>query len=369
MSRETSAAEQSTSGAAPKTFPCESCGADLEFNIGAQQLKCPYCSFEKQIALEDDASVEEQDLEGMLSKQASLRKHPPTEADHVISCTTCAAEVVFDKTVISSECPYCGSPVQSTQGKIQENKIPPDAVLPFLVEKSSANENLKKWVASRWFAPNEFKKRGVDGAFNGLYLPHWTFDAMTYCKWKGERGDHYYVKNSDGEKVRKTKWRRVRGSFQRFFDDTLVCAARDAKRALMEKLEPWPLEKLLPFNQESLAGYMAMTYEVDLPEGFSIGKTRMEDSLRQDVRRRIGGDKQRISSMDVRYDALTFKNVLLPVWMLAYRYKDKSYQLVVNACTGEVQGERPWSWVKIAAAAFVGLCALGALAWLKNQGS
>jgi len=37
----------------------------------------------------------------------------------------------------------------------------------------------------------------------------------------------------------------------------------------------------------------------------------------------------------------------LPVWLLVYRYQDKPYRIAINAATGEVQGERPYSWVKI----------------------
>ena len=65
------------------------------------------------------------------------------------------------------------------------------------------------------------------------------------------------------------------------------------------------------------------------------------------MRSRIGGDEQRIDSINSRYDAISFKHLLLPVWLLAYRYHDKVYQVVVNASTGEVQGERPYSWIKI----------------------
>ena len=61
----------------------------------------------------------------------------------------------------------------------------------------------------------------------------------------------------------------------------------------------------------------------------------------------IGGDEQRISEIKTRYDAITFKHLLLPVWLLAYRYHDKSYQIFINAVTGEVQGERPYSFWKI----------------------
>jgi hypothetical protein len=135
----------------------------------------------------------------------------------------------------------------------------------------------------------------------------------------------------------------------------------------MEKLEPWHLDKVASFNQESLAGYTAMTYEVGLQEGFQIGKERMDDALRQEIKRRIGGDKQRIHHLKTRYDTLTYKNLMLPVWMLAYRYKDKSYQVVVNASTGEVQGERPWSWWKIFGVVLLGLSIAASFAILNGQ--
>ena len=47
------------------------------------------------------------------------------------------------------------------------------------------------------------------------------------------------------------------------------------------------------------------------------------------------------------YRNITFKHLLLPVWISAYQFQNKTFRFLVNARTGEVQGERPWSWVKI----------------------
>ena len=93
------------------------------------------------------------------------------------------------------------------------------------------------------------------------------------------------------------------------------------------------------------------SYTVGLEEGFKEAQKKMEPAIRNGVRRDIGGDEQRIHSLEVRYHDITFRHLLLPVWLLAYRYHEKSYRVVVNATTGEVQGERPWSWVKITLAA------------------
>jgi hypothetical protein len=59
--------------------------------------------------------------------------------------------------------------------------------------------------------------------------------------------------------------------------------------------------------------------------------------------------------MNTEYDNITFKHLLLPVFVSAYKYKDKLYQFLVNGRTGEVQGQRPYSWIKITLAVILGL--------------
>ena len=103
----------------------------------------------------------------------------------------------------------------------------------------------------------------------------------------------------------------------------------------------------MPFTPEVLAGFYSRTYDVDLEEGFRSARQRVEAMLSIEVRQRIGGDTQQVHSQQTNYSAITFKHILLPVWLMAYRYRDKTYQVMMNAATGEVSGHRPYSWVKI----------------------
>ncbi|MEZ6044478.1 MAG: hypothetical protein R3C11_02630 [Planctomycetaceae bacterium] len=179
-----------------------------------------------------------------------------------------------------------------------------------------------------------------------------------------QRGDHYYVTTGSGKnrrRERRTSWSSASGSFQRFFDDVLVLAAEEMNLNLVRQLEPWPLHQCVPFRQELLAGLFSRTYEIELEPGFHLAENLIRDALTSDVRHRIGGDTQIIDSMDVVHDAITFKHVLLPVWLMPYKYKGKLYQLMVNAATGEVCGERPYSWVKITFAILAGLLLAGAI--------
>jgi hypothetical protein len=192
---------------------------------------------------------------------------------------------------------------------------------------------------------------------------------MTDTRYTGQRGEHYWVTVGSGKKqrrVRKTRWYPAAGRFQLFFDDVLVAAATGIPKPRVDALEPWPLTECKPFSGELLAGFLARTYDVELDRGFDEARTRIERALRAESMRRIGGDTQRIDTMDVAYDALTFKHLLLPVWMLAYRWHGKAYQVVVNAGTGEVQGDRPYSWIKILLAALAVAAVAGVIVWLRS---
>jgi hypothetical protein len=341
-----------------RVFPCEGCGADLRFHIGEQSLACPHCGHVKVIDISADAAIEEQDFHGTLERARELRERRRSSAESAeegaatqqISCDSCGATVQFIGSLTSTACAFCGQPVQVSEARLADEVLPVDGVLPFQVERAAAEEALRKWVKSRWFAPTRFKRAGVRGRFSGVYLPFWTYDTLTFNHYKGERGEHYYVTVGSGKnksRQRRTRWYPASGSFQRFFDDVLVVATASLPNRLLEKLEPWPLRLCRPYDQGLIAGFLARRYDVDLDQGFRSARTLIDAAIRDEVCRRIGGDTQRIHKIDSRYDAITFKHLLLPVWSLGYRWKEKQHQVVINAVTGEVQGTRPWSFWKI----------------------
>jgi len=151
----------------------------------------------------------------------------------------------------------------------------------------------------------------------------------------------------DERRERRTSWWPVSGNFQRFFDDVLILANDGLLKDHLESLEPWPLDKLVPFNQQLLAGQLSRTYDIELDECFAEARAKIDAALHADVVSRIGGDEQQVTSINSRYEAVTYKHILLPVWLMAYRYNNRTYQVFINACTGEVTGQRPWSLPKI----------------------
>ncbi|MCP5426509.1 MAG: hypothetical protein H6970_15800 [Gammaproteobacteria bacterium] len=337
-------------------FPCEACGAGLQYAPGTTVLKCAYCGHENPIPQGDQARIEELDYRAALQK---LSSDQPVIESAAVKCSNCAAEFTFDPRVTAEDCPFCGTPLVLDETH-KSVVFKPQSLLPFTLDDKQARERFAVWLNGLWFAPNKVKHYARQkSGLTGMYVPYWTYDCATISAYTGQRGEHYYETQSftayeDGkpvvytQQVRHTRWYPATGTVFRDFDDVLVLASTSLPQAQAERLEPWDLASLVPYSEEYLSGFRAEAYHVDVEQGFSQAQAVMDRVVRADVRNDIGGDEQRIHSVQTRHERITFKHVLLPVYLAAYRYKDRVYRFVVNARTGEVQGERPYSAVKIA---------------------
>ncbi|MBQ3990582.1 MAG: hypothetical protein II630_07035, partial [Bacteroidales bacterium] len=188
----------------------------------------------------------------------------------------------------------------------------------------------------------------------GMYLPYWTYDAQTESDYRGLRGDDYTDTitvtvngKTETRTVVKTRWTPVSGHIGLFFDDVLIPASKTLNRKKMDELEPWDLENLVPYEEKFLSGFRTETYQTGLKEGYEDAKGIMEQGIRAEVCRDIGGDHQKITSLSIQFSDTTFKHTLLPIWISAYRFNAKVYRFIVNGRTGKVAGDRPWCWWKI----------------------
>lgn len=339
-------------------FPCDTCGSDLRFDPGTHQLVCDHCGNTEVIEGGGGARLYELDLKSALANQLADEE---LEETRVTTCPNCSASFEFDANIHAAECPFCATPVVTDTGT--HRHIKPRGVLPFALDETTARTELINWLGSLWFAPNgltEYARKGR--AMNGIYVPYWTFDADTASRYTGARGTHYHEtrtvrRNGKTETVRvqKTRWRNVSGRVARFFDDILVLASRSLPKKYTDGLEPWDLSYLEPYKPEYLAGFRAEGYQIELDDGFDEARAYMDRMIARDVKRDIGGDDQRINNVQTNVSEMTFKHVLLPVWLAAYKYRGKTFRFVVNGRTGRVQGERPFSAWKIAMAVICGL--------------
>jgi ribosomal protein L37AE/L43A len=337
-----------------KTFPCNACGAKLAFKPGSETLTCPYCGSTNAIA-ESTGTVEELDFDEYLT---ALEAQSETVTQQAVKCSNCGAEQTLPPAISIGECTFCHSPLASTS--YAQRLIKPKAVAPFAVDKNRAQEIFRSWIGSLWLAPGKLKKYAQsDAGLRGIYIPYWTYDCLTDTDYAGMRGDYYYetetvwVKNANGEdvqqqrQVQKIRWTPAQGHVDCTHDDVLVLASQSFPRELNAPLSGWQLGGLKPYQAEYLAGFQVEGYRLGLKDGFASAKPVIDTTITQAIRRDIGGDQQRIEQTRVQYHDVTFKHVLLPLWMNSYTFKGKTYRFMINGQTGEVKGEWPKSGWKI----------------------
>jgi DNA-directed RNA polymerase subunit RPC12/RpoP len=333
--------------------PCQQCGALLAYQPGTQRLVCQYCSHTNMIEDRLEA-IQEYDLHHALIALANAK---PANKIQRIKCESCGAGFKFAESVSAGECPFCGTSIMVESAL--DNPINPKSLLPFTITQEQARQQFRVWLKGLWFVPAMVKKYADEEAsLQGIYIPYWTYDSQTETLYQGARGRVHYVNErvrtyesrrlvGSTRKVPKVEWTPAQGKVIRFFDDVLIEANKSLPRQILERLQPWDLENLVPYNESYLSGFACEFYQVGLDEGFDEAKSKMDNLIYQDMAVDIGGDEQRIDRYHTQHHNTTFKHCLLPVWSAAYCYRKKTYRFLINGRTGKVQGEKPYSKWKI----------------------
>jgi DNA-directed RNA polymerase subunit RPC12/RpoP len=336
------------------TFPCAKCGANLSWDAGKRSMACPFCGHAQPMPTQPTTAIQEIPLEaGIAAAPKGLGTQVTT-----VQCKDCGATVNVGEGERTAQCAFCGSK-QVLQIQTDANAIRPESLVPFQIDKATANRRFGTWLAGLWFRPNDLKKMAQVQEMGGVYVPFWTFDAKVDSDWTAERGWHYYETEvytayENGQQVTRTRqvqrtryepaWGSRRGDFH---DDVLVCASRGLPAALVEKFSTFNTKQLVPYQPHYLAGWRAESYAVDLMSGHGVARNKIIQTQERYCSSDVGGDTHRSLVVNNRFYAETFKHVLLPIWIAAYRYNTKVYRFLVNGQTGEVTGEAPYSFWKI----------------------
>ncbi len=346
-----------------KSFPCKQCGASLVFCADTDSLKCEYCGVENKIT-PPALPIHEYDLKSAI-KEVEHHAQDHIEVIKDVKCPSCASTFEMDMHLRSTNCPYCSNPVVTNMDIYMP--LSPESMLPFDINQKEAKEIFKKWVGNLWFAPSELKKfTEANSKFRGIYLPYWTYDSDTTSRYYGLRGDVYYEREYrrvfiDGREqtiaqdVAKIRWTPASGVVKEHFDDVLIGATLTIPRKLIDSLEPWDLKNLVSYDERFLSGFDSELYQVALNDGFNYAQNYMEYVIREAVRYQIGGDKQQINDLKIYHENTSFKYILLPIWTAHFKHKSKDYRFAINARSGVIQGERPYSKTKIFFAILAGI--------------
>ena len=353
-------------------FTCPSCGAPQRFSPATGKLTCEFCRTQTDIEISTDIIHEYEFTEAVAA--LNIQKNQIIEKN--IRCKKCGGSFTLTPYSFSSNCPYCSTP--AITDFIRE--ITPKSLIPFALTHKESQLLFRKWVGSRWFAPNAFKKYlDGDNTLTGYYLPYWTYDSDTTTPYQGLRGDVYYVtvtktivQNGRQKQVRvqepRINWTPVSGTVYVSFDDVTIGASKTISRAILDSLEPWDTTSLVPFDEKYLSGFEAEEYTVGLDNGFEFAKAKMSHKIEKNIRYDIGGDQQQIQQMHTQHNDIRYKNVLFSVWTASFTWNNKAYYYAINAQTGKIVGERPYSYVKIIFAILTVMSFIGGFLYLNESG-
>jgi hypothetical protein len=86
-------------------------------------------------------------------------------------------------------------------------------------------------------------------------------------------------------------------------------------------------------------------------------------------RRYLPGNARNLK-VNVVIEDMASQPMLLPVWVMAYRYRDEVFRFLINGVTGRATGKAPTSTLKIAIATLLVvavIAGIGVWLWLSNQ--
>ncbi|MEK4024697.1 TFIIB-type zinc ribbon-containing protein [Sporosarcina sp. FSL W7-1283] len=334
-----------------ENIKCPSCGSNTKFDPETGGLKCPSCSHEMAIEATSKHNVE---LD--FNAAGDSLYHLWQEDKRVFSCDSCGAESVLDANAIADFCSFCGSSHIAVTEK--DAGIQPGLMIPFHISKDEAHAKFKEWIKGHFFAPSKLKVSYRLQKISGAYLPYWTYDSETSSRYVVRVGNYYYVTETrtvyeDGkakqvtEQVRKIRWHRESGIYRKFFDDVLIKASTRVEPKLLQKVQPFQMASLTDYKVEYMSGFLAERYSVSLQQGFTEAQDYMKQRIINGIEGSIAGDIVEVVNVSTDYSDITYKHVLLPLWISSFQFNQKVYQFIVNGQTGKVSGNYPISILKV----------------------
>jgi hypothetical protein len=148
----------------------------------------------------------------------------------------------------------------------------------------------------------------------------------------------------------------------------IVYATDKIQHPHIAKVQNFYFDKMVPYKPEYLAGFVAERYSIGLKDAWTKATQSIKNKLTRHVSSNIkdqyNADRVRNVRLSTHFSDITYKYLLLPVWISSFKYNDKVYQFMVNGQTGKVSGKTPLSIPKIILTVVAVIAALALLNFL-----
>ena len=338
---------------------CDGCGANMVFDADLQSLYCPHCGSKKSIG--ETKTARERDIMEGLSADSVWK---PNETV-VFRCDNCGAKVVLSKDETAKVCPFCGTAhVQKTE---ELAGLKPNAVMPFSFGQEKAIEYSKAWAKKRFFAPRKFKNNLNADNVNGVYAPCFTFDSHTYSTYHGRIGKHHTKVVGSGKNrhvVTYTEWQNISGNYADAFDDVTIAAGDKCGQQELDKLAPYDTNSGKEYKEQYLLGFMAYHYDHELSECWGVAKSKIDAVIKKSILSQYNYDVVDYLNVSTTHENVTYKYVMIPIYVGNFTFKQKLYNFFVNGTTGKTYGKYPKSGLKIGGLLLFAATVIGIIAYI-----
>ncbi len=331
-------------GAEVKRIKCKSCGSNMVFDPDSQSLHCEHCGS----IIDFAKNIKANELDIRTSFLVAVNWS--SDETVVFLCDNCGAKVVLQKSETAKACPFCGTAHVKKTDELAGLK--PNALIPFTFDSDRALELSKAWAKKRFYAPRDFKKKLNTNNIKGVYAPCFTFDSVTTTYYEGRIGTTHTRTIGSGKNRRVQTyvvWRNIRGTFYRNYDDILITAGSKFTQRELDKISPYKTNESTVYEENYLLGFMAYHYDKELADCWNDAKQRMDGDIRSGILSQYTHDKVAYLNVSTDHSNVTYKYVMLPVYVGNFKYRKKHYNFFVNGSTGKVNGKTPKSVWKIMA--------------------
>jgi DNA-directed RNA polymerase subunit RPC12/RpoP len=299
---------------------CEVCGALLD----EEDLFCANCGTAAPFA----------------EPAAATTTLPAEITTHNFECASCGASMSYSASSGALQCPFCGS--ERLQPRPDRKVLSPRRVVPFRIDHGAAADNLRRWLGAGFWRPGDLARTAAVDKISALYIPYWVFSAETHTYWTADSGD--------APAGARAGWVPITGEHRDSYRGLLIGASGALNPAETDAICPFDLSDAVPPHEVDMSAVVVEQFTVPRKYARPLARAGLEASEAEVCARQHISGRHRNLKVNVRIEQLQSEPSLLPVWIMAYRYRRDLYRFVINGQTGKATGQAPVSKLKIIAA-------------------